>query len=201
MDLDPTSEAMLSKLYPDFAARVKRVYDAMFDAHQVTLRMTEGVRSFERQAELYEEGRTTPGPHATIEHPLGQTVTNAPPGYSEHHYGVAADSCFSGRDPYLEELARDDHDRAEFLWQEYGRLCREQGLTWGGDFKTLPEDRPHAQLIYGGLKLSALYRLYQQGGLPVVWTHFDQIREAVAAADAQQSKILTQAQDKGPSPT
>ena len=87
MDLDPKSESMLSELYPDFSARVKRVYEAMFAAHQVALRMTEGLRTLERQSELYEEGRTTPGPNASPEHPLGQTVTNAPPGYSEHQYG------------------------------------------------------------------------------------------------------------------
>jgi peptidoglycan L-alanyl-D-glutamate endopeptidase CwlK len=193
MDLDPTSKVMLGELYPDFAARVNRVYDAMFSTHQMTLRMTEGVRSFERQAELYEQGRTTPGPNVSAEHPLGHEVTNAPPGYSEHHYGIAADSCFSGKDPYLEILAATDPVRAEFLWQEYGRLCREQGLTWGGDFKSLPADRPHAEINYGNLRLSDLYRLYQQGGLPVVWARFDQIREA------ENPESQTEAQSKEPS--
>jgi peptidoglycan L-alanyl-D-glutamate endopeptidase CwlK len=199
MDLDPSSQAMLAALYPDFAARVLHVYEAMFSTHQIILRMTEGVRTFERQTELYAEGRTTLGPHPTPERPLGQTVTNAPPGYSEHHYGIAADSCFFGADPYLEELARDDPARAEFLWQEFGRLCREQGLTWGGDFKSLV-DRPHAELVYGGLTLSELYRLYQQGGLASVWTRFDQIREAPSAD--RSSTDLTQAQaEGGPSST
>jgi peptidoglycan L-alanyl-D-glutamate endopeptidase CwlK len=158
----------------------------MFSAHGVTLRMTEGLRSFERQAELYAEGRTTPGPHVTPEHPLGQIVTNAPPGYSEHHYGIAADSCFSGHDPYLELLAKTDPARAEFLWAEFGRLCHEQGLRWGGDFKSLA-DRPHAERVYGGLPLSELYRLHTQGGLASVWARFDQIREAapVGSNEAQ----------------
>jgi peptidoglycan L-alanyl-D-glutamate endopeptidase CwlK len=194
MDLDPTSKAKFSELYPDFSARVLRVYEAMFSIHQISLRMTEGIRTFERQAELYAEGRTTPGPHATPEHPLGQAVTNALPGYSEHHYGIAADSCFSGNDPYLEEMTRDDPAHAEFLWQEFGRLCREQGLTWGGDFKSLV-DRPHAELVYGGLPLSELCKLYQQGGLASVWARFDQIREAPSAD--RSSTDLTQAQAEG----
>jgi peptidoglycan L-alanyl-D-glutamate endopeptidase CwlK len=180
MELDLKSKAMLSGLYPDFAERVTRVFNAMYAAHEIVLRVSEGIRTLERQAMLYEQGRTTPGPHATSEHPLGQIVTNSPEGYSEHHYGIAVDACFTGDDPYLEELKRTNPVHAEFLWQEYGRLCREAGLAWGGDFQSLV-DRPHAELRYGGLKLNQLYNIYQGGGLALVWSRFDEIRAASSA--------------------
>lgn len=78
-----------------------------------------------------------------------------------------------------EMCGRDDPDRADFLWREYGRLARDQGLTWGGDFRSII-DRPHVQLVYGGLSLRELCELYQQGGLKLVWQRFDQIQSANA---------------------
>ena len=40
-----------------------------------------GTRTYDEQAELYAQGRTKPGPK----------VTNSPPGYSWHNFGVAWD--------------------------------------------------------------------------------------------------------------
>jgi peptidoglycan L-alanyl-D-glutamate endopeptidase CwlK len=157
--LDPATKARLRMIYPDFAIRVIRVYNDVFNHLSKQMKCNEGIRTFEYQAKLYAQGRTAPGP----------VVTHSQPGDSMHHYGCAVDSCFSGSDPFLAK-----EKEAEKLWSEYGRFAQAHGLVWGGDFKTLC-DRPHVQLTYG-LTLKEIKALYQAGGMPGVWTQFDKIR-------------------------
>lgn len=159
MSPDQESEARLRGIYPEIAIRVRAVYSDMRRLHGFAMRATEGLRSMERQAQLYMQGRTAPGP----------IVTNSPPGQSIHHYGLAVDSCFYGRDPYLKE-----HHRGEMLWVEYGRLARQHGLHWGGDWARII-DRPHVQFTFG-LSLKEIRELYQFGGMDAVWMACDEIR-------------------------
>jgi peptidoglycan L-alanyl-D-glutamate endopeptidase CwlK len=120
--------------------------------HGLTMRCTEGVRSIKHQQDLYEQGRTKPG----------NIVTNCKPGFSIHHYGLAADSCFLGHDPYLEK-----GQNGEFYWQEFGSLCKLEGLQWGGDFSTI-KDIPHVQQTYG-LSIYEIMNLFSQGGYQTLW--------------------------------
>ena len=91
--------------------------------------LVEGRRSSSRQAHLYAQGRTRPGP----------IVTRARPGTGRHEpgpdgLGWALDAAFVGPEPYGEHHP----------WARYGDAVRAQGLEWGGDW---PEpDRPHAQM-------------------------------------------------------
>jgi len=111
--------------------------------------MTEGLRSPERQDELYAQGRTTPGPAcrhtgktrpigSCEKHPLGLTVTNAKAGQSDHQPDAqglshALDFAFLGRDTWASEKP--------YLWTLVGCLAKALGLKWGGDWKR--KDRPH----------------------------------------------------------
>lgn len=83
-----------------------------------------GYRSIEEQDRLYALGRTKPG----------KIVTNARGGYSWHNFGLAADYAFvvGGRLTW------------NGPWSIFGRIARECGLEWGGDFKGF-SDRPHVQ--------------------------------------------------------
>lgn len=96
----------------------------------------EGVRSAERQAELYAKGRTAPGP----------VVTNARPGEGPHErhedgFGHALDYGF--RDARRPALGLWDKD---YPWRLLGEMARVLGLRWGGDFRSLPGDLGHVEL-------------------------------------------------------
>ena len=86
--------------------------------------VTEGKRSLARQAWLYAQGRTRPGPKVTW------TMK------SKHIEGLAVDIAFGGGggNPY---------EIVDEAWDYYGHLCRKHGLVWGGDWKT--PDRPHCE--------------------------------------------------------
>jgi peptidoglycan L-alanyl-D-glutamate endopeptidase CwlK len=92
-------------------------------------------RSPATQDALYAQGRTKPG----------RIVTNARAGSSFHNYGLAYDATptallqlpnWGDAPAYQKETDR--------IWALYGRLAREQGLRWGGDFKSI-RDRPHCE--------------------------------------------------------
>ena len=115
-------------LTPDLLARWFRVRDRMLDAgHPIVL--IEGRRSTERQAWLYAQGRTRPGP----------IVTRAKPGIGRHEpgpdgLGRAFDCAFAGPEPFSEKHP----------WELYGQACEAEGLEWGGRWRH--PDRPHAEL-------------------------------------------------------
>lgn len=78
MTLDQRSENFLKQVHPDLAAVVRRA----FDLSTVKFIVTEGLRSFERQKELYAQGRTKPGKIVTAtlhsKHMTGDAVDLAP---------------------------------------------------------------------------------------------------------------------------
>jgi peptidoglycan L-alanyl-D-glutamate endopeptidase CwlK len=183
------NDEILGWLYHDFARRMAYVYAEMFHEYGLYMRATEGLRSMERQATLYAQGRTMPG----------KIVTWAKPGQSLHHYGCAVDSCFSGcdpsfvakmksvdfkgadlyttyldgSDPFLAKLEKKDPPKAKSIWNAFGEKCQRYALTWGGSWTTKKADRPHAELTYG-LTLAQLKALYARGGLDNVSKAFDE---------------------------
>lgn len=93
------------------------------------VRMVEGYRTFDRQTELYNQGRN--GDTRPI-------VTNARAGESYHNYGVAVDFVFR----------REGYNAGSTLWQLLGAVGKRQGFEWGGDWQGFV-DRPHFQLRLG----------------------------------------------------
>lgn len=160
MDLDHASELKIAQLYPDLQVRIRRVYEDVFRLFSLRMRITEGMRSLNAQEILYAQGRTVPG----------KVVTNARPGYSFHHYGLAFDSCFIGDDPYLEKNPSKD-----FYWKEFGRLATSHGLAWGGYFKTI-KDKPHCQMTYG-LSIVECLDLYERGGIMAIYSQIDSLTD------------------------
>lgn len=164
MTLDSASEARLRCLYPDFAVRLRRVYEDVLKLTGRPMRLTDGIRDLKRQEAIYAQGRTTPGP----------LITSSRPGESLHHYGCAADSCFRGSDPFLSSLAKKDPREAESVWDTLGRMARGHGLEWGGDWRK-PVDRPHCQIRYG-FTSQDIREMHREGGLKAVWAEFDRVR-------------------------
>lgn len=98
-------------------------------SHGVDIRIISGTRSYKEQDALYAKGRTAPGPK----------VTNARGGYSFHNFGIAWDIGLFRGDRYLEESP---------LYALCGKIGRERGLEWGGDWRS-SQDEPHFQIPTG----------------------------------------------------
>lgn len=107
----------------------------------------DGFRSFQRQDDLYAQGRTKPG----------KKVTKARGGQSWHNYGLAADLVFK----------RDGKWTWDGNWDVLGRIGKRHGLLWGGDWKGF-KDRPHFEWPRS-LSLVQAKGLHDKGGLDLVW--------------------------------
>jgi hypothetical protein len=95
-------------------------------AQGIDLRVVQGFRTMATQQKYYKKGRST----------KGSIITNAPPGYSYHNYGLAVDVCeYRNGKPYWKSNR----------WQEIGTIGKSHGLIWGGDWTRLV-DKPHFQL-------------------------------------------------------
>jgi peptidoglycan LD-endopeptidase CwlK len=100
-------------LYPPFAREVQA---AIKECHQnkIPMYVFETFRSLGRQQHLYAKGRTSPGPKRT----------NARPGLSWHHYGIAVDVVLKIDGKY--NWSRTD------LYREAAPFFEKRGIYWLG---------------------------------------------------------------------
>jgi len=125
------TDLLSAKATNQLRPKVQRAADAVvaeMKRHGHPVRIVEGFRTLERQTELYNQGRTTPG----------AVVTNAKAGQSLHNYGVAADFVFR----------REGYNASDTLWALLGAVGKKQGFTWGGDWNGFV-DRPHFEMKLG----------------------------------------------------
>ena len=99
--------------------------------NKIDVVITQGFRTWEYQAGLYAQGRTSPG----------KVVTNCQPGWSPHNYGLAFDFA-------IKENNQIDWDTRNRKWGDAGKLGESLGLTWGGIWKSFP-DMPHLEYLFG----------------------------------------------------
>jgi|SRR5882724_4501851 len=152
--MDSISERRLSEVHPQLASLIRKLAElhaAEFPDN--TLRVTQGLRTWAEQDELYAQGRTTPG----------AIVTKAPAGHSWHNYGLAVDLV-----PLVRGVADWDHSHPN--WQRMVAIGESLGLVSGARWGSL-KDYPHWQLV-GSLPISpddATRAAYATGGLQAVW--------------------------------
>lgn len=116
------------ELVHDFTQRLARVMQRMREAgYPVTV--TSRLRTTAEQQRLYAKGRTSGGSIVTEL----DGVTKR----SHHQRGTGADLAFlvKGQPSYGEQHP----------WTLLGKIAKEEGLIWGGDWTTLV-DRPHVEL-------------------------------------------------------
>ena len=95
--------------------------------------VVEGLRTSERQQELYSHGRTKP--HLQIiTYKDGVLHKSNHQAYADG-YGHAVDCAFQADSPFA----------SAHPWAAYGALARGWGLVWGGDWAQFC-DRPHIEL-------------------------------------------------------
>jgi hypothetical protein len=109
-----TLQATVQTMATDFLSRAK----AWAHSKGLDVVVTEGLRSLERQRELYAQGRTKPG----------DIVTNAKPGQSNHGSGRAFDVAITRNGKPVDQ---------KDLWNELGKIGKSAGFRWGGDFRSI----------------------------------------------------------------
>jgi len=130
------SSRNLDDLLPAVKERVQKFLNAAKYAG-IDLLVTSTYRDNESQNALYAQGRTAPG----------KIVTNAKAGQSFHNYCCAVDivPLVNGKPVW---------DTSYQVWQTVGKLGKDAGLEWAGDWVTFKEF-PHFQYT-GGLNLAQL---------------------------------------------
>jgi|SRR6267378_272089 len=153
--MDAISEQKLVHVNPKLSALVRQMADELAAADPpVTIRVVQGLRTWEEQAALYDQGRSKPG----------KIVTDAPAGHSYHNFGLAVDCV-----PMMP--LGPDWNRGHPVWQRMIAVGQKVGLTEGALWRSFP-DWPHFQLT-GSLPLSPneyVRDSYIQSGLQGVWT-------------------------------
>lgn len=126
----------IDDLLPVVQVRVRRFLELCRE-NDIDILITSTYRDNESQNALYAQGRTLPG----------KKVTNAKAGESWHNHRCAIDvvplrngkPVWDGKDP---------------VWRDVGRLGKEAGLEWAGEWKKFKEF-PHFQYT-GGKTLAQL---------------------------------------------
>lgn len=118
-------------VHPRLVIALHRIFTTM-DAFQMPMMVVEGVRSLERQQELYAQGRTAPGHIVTNADGIIKKSNHQ---LKDDGFGHAVDCAFVSPDPF-----KDSHP-----WDVYGALAEAVGLEWGGHWDGLV-DRPHIEL-------------------------------------------------------
>lgn len=67
-----------------------------------------------------------------------EKVTNADGGTSPHNYNLARDICPCNKPGHIW------WDAPTYLWHKMGEIAERNGLTWGGNFRTI-YDAPHIE--------------------------------------------------------
>ena len=150
--MDQISEDRLGEVHPVLAAKIRSMADTLA-GEGITIRVTQGLRTWDEQAALYAQGRTIPG----------KVVTNAEPGSSYHNFGLAVDVV------PMTALGPDwnvDHP----AWKRIVEVGQSVGLVSGSLWRTFP-DYPHFQLTgeFPETPSAEVRYVYDQGGVMVVW--------------------------------
>ena len=133
--MDTITQKRTDKLHPIVRDEVKKIIaecDAALTG-KAKIRITQGLRTFDEQAQLYAIGRTK----------AGKKVTNAKAGQSIHNYGLAVDMCLiiDGKTASW-DTAKDWDDDKIADWYECVKIFAKHGWEWGGNWKTF-KDLPH----------------------------------------------------------
>lgn len=133
LQIDHVSVERVRKLHPMIRMDV---FNILCDLSilEVYIRITDGLRTYKEQKELYAKGRTA----------KGYRVTDADAGFSWHNYGLAFDFCLLIDENFrnVSWSAEEDANENNISdWSEVVRIAKKYGFEWGGDW-TKP-DRPH----------------------------------------------------------
>lgn len=141
---DPVTAARIKLLHPKIRQQSADFVEAFEKATGLTLRITQGLRTFAEQQAIYNQGRTTPG----------KIVTWSPAGSSYHNYGLAIDTV-----PMHGET---------MLWgYDFSKLVPfAKGFEWGGDFPPGKKDMDHFENRFGLNWRDMLHKYFMKDFIP-----------------------------------
>ena len=160
--MDSVSETRLDEVHPILASKIRQMADQLAQ-EGITIRVTQGLRSWTQQLALWMQGRDMNG---TIVNP-SKVVTKAAPGYSWHCFGLAVDVA-----PFVQSAAGQlpDWNLSHPVWKRIVAVGQSLGLFSGSEFRTFP-DWPHFQLT-GSCPESPddeVRQTFKDGGMLAVW--------------------------------
>lgn len=133
--MDQITRERIAKLHPSIREEVRKIIEDCDSAlnGRAKIRITQGLRTFKEQEDLYSLGRTK----------AGKKVTNAKAGQSIHNYGLAVDICLiiDGKTASWDTVKDWDNDKVAD-WYECVKIFAKYGWDWGGNWKTF-KDFPH----------------------------------------------------------
>ncbi|WP_066435514.1 M15 family metallopeptidase [Chryseobacterium sp. CCH4-E10] len=133
--MDKVTKERISLLHPSVRAEVTKIIEQCDKAltGRAKIRITQGLRTFQEQDQLYTIGRSKPG----------KKVTNAKAGQSIHNYGLAVDIALiiDGKTASWDTKADWDGDKKSD-WMECVAIFQANGWDWGGNWETF-KDMPH----------------------------------------------------------
>ncbi|SIS42745.1 M15 family metallopeptidase [Salimicrobium flavidum] len=131
----------MGRVHPLIAIWGRTVIDTVYE-EGIFAQITEGKRSYRRQASLYGQGRPGYEWRGKKYGSHGKIVTNAKPGQSIHNYGFALDFC----------LVDESGQQAVWIvnedWRRVASVAKVLGFTWGGNWTTF-QDYPHLEWTHG----------------------------------------------------
>ena len=107
----------------------------------IYLIITEGIRTVQRQDELYAQGRTKPGVVVTRARGLSYS--------SQHQWGIAFDIAINDPNKLYDDA----------LFRKAAAIGKSVGLSWGGDWKSFI-DKPHFYIGKWGPTTDVLKKKY-----------------------------------------
>lgn len=161
--MDSISEAHLQSVIPSLTQKTRQMA-VMLEQEGIIIHVTQGLRTWDEQEKLYQQGRTTPG----------KIVTNAPAGSSYHNFGLAVDLV------PLESAGKPDWNAEHPIWKRLIAVGESVGLVSGSEWKTFP-DWPHFQYTgrFPASPNQELRDIFKNGGLQRVWQEVDGIASDV----------------------
>ena len=144
--MDTPTQNRIAQLHPSVRAEVTQIIQACDQAltGRAKVRITQGLRTFKEQDDLFALGRTRINPQGkTAKKPLGNRVTQAKGGQSVHNYGFAVDICLiiDGKTASWDTAKDWDNDTVAD-WYECVKIFAKFGWEWGGNWKNF-KDFPH----------------------------------------------------------
>lgn len=140
--VDKPSEQRIAQLHPMISSDVRRIVCHINNnvlTGRAKVRVSQGVRTWAEQTELYAQGRTKPG----------KKVTNAKAGQSIHNFALAFDIVLiiDGKEASWDTQKDWDGDK-QSDWMEVVTEFKKEGFSWGGDWRSF-KDMPHFEKTFG----------------------------------------------------
>lgn len=167
--MNDASEAKLKDVMPELAARVRQLAelcskDTTFGTNGFGIRVTQGLRSWNEQENLWRRGRMADGT-VIDRHAI---VTNCRGGHSYHNFGMALDLV---PDDVTKDGFQCDWNADHPAWKRMETAAKALGLEVGAYWRTFP-DAPHVQLTGRfpvGSPNDEVRLIFKSGGMQSVW--------------------------------